>query len=406
VSGTPAELLAQLAAEARSSSPPHDGFRAYELATTLQANAKDLRVDLDLLRMLFAGPGHMSNAGRVLMRFAGPGAAAAELHRILAEGASAQWRGAQDGEVELGLAHAAGNLASEDDLRSMYASAVQGVHTAGFESLVSRYLVDADELLRLSRSDPLSQIRSIAFNALVAGIASGRSDLPIVTAEVLRVARDHDDPIQEQAIHALGAIGPEGTKLAVELLSSGAVPDGLVGSLARTVVSAGRVDDLTNVRAAGPALHGVLAVLRQALSDPAKRADPAAVARLLRSTPVPDDAETAELYVELAMAVGAVEVPAGVAQRRETPATVRLNAASEVLSADPPRPESERVAVSASILEGAPVDATRRREFLEVHGSELVSLGAAGRALVERIAKNDPDAWVRHQAAQVLRDAK
>ncbi len=403
--GVAAELLALIVAEARAPSPPHDGLRAHRLAQELAGGATGLRVDLDVLRMLFAGPGSMPQAGRILLRFVEPSAAAAELRRLLAGGQSAQWRGALPGEIEARLAGEAGNLLSEDELRSMYASPNERMRETAFELLVHGHFVGADELQRLSRSDPSHSIRGTALDALIAGMATGRSDRATVTAEVLRVARDRDDPLQEKAINALGDLGPEGTRLAVELIISGAVPPDLVSSLAHTVVRGGRTEDLVHAQVRGESLRRMIDVLEEAVNDETKPIDTAVVARVLRSCPLPEDAETAATFLRLAIAVGASDMAVSVAQRREVTQRIRVIASAALLDAEPPR-SNECLTAAASILEVAPVDAVWRREFLEDAGADLVEGSLAGRALVERLAKDDPDPWVRREAAQLIRDAR
>jgi hypothetical protein len=400
-----AELLALVTAEARSPSPPRDGLRAYRLAQEFAGQATGLRVDLDLVRMLFAGPGHTPQAGRTLLRLVEPAIAVVELRRLLARGQAERWRGALPGEVEASLASVARDLFSEDELRSMFSSATAQIRETAFVLLVRGHHVGADELLRLARSDPSHNIRGTSLDALVAGMATGRSDRAVVTSEVLRVARDRDDPLQEKAIDALGEFGPEGTQLAVELITSGAVPPALVGSLAQTIVRAGRTDELVRAPANGESLRRMVDALEEAAYDQAETVDVVAIARVLRSFPLPEDAETAETLLRVAIATGASDMVLDAAQRRDVPQRVRLIAAAALLSAEPPRPTSEWLAAAASILEGAPVDAVRRREFLENRGMDLVDGSPAGRDLVTRLANDDPDPWVRHQAAQLVRDA-
>ena len=205
-------------------------------------------------------------------------------------------------------------------------------------------------------------------------------------------------------IDLLCEIGPAGAERAAELLADGGIDPACIDSVAGALVRAGKFDVLERAALTGPSLGRLYRVLARTIDGTNTGADRDAVARLLRGLPLPDEFELACSHFEVAVIAGAPDVAVSAATRRDLARWIRVVAAGTLTvmgSTEAARPAAV-VAAARSILESDPVDAARRREFVDDDGIEVAEASAEGRALIARISEHDPDPWVRRAAREAL----
>lgn len=398
-------LLAKLAAEVRTPSPPGDGSHALRLAEEWVPLPGPKHADIELVRSLFARPGHFwATAARTLLRFVEPAVAAAELRRRLA-GGSAMWRGAVAGEVEEAFLQSARGLLADDDVRSLLRPGVERTRLAALDEAARRRLLGTDELLQITRSDASDVVRANALERAVAGLQSGWTDRELVAQEILRVVQVPGDPAYFAAIDGLARIGPEGLAAAADMIQRDGLPSHVAESLAYTLVSGGRIDALSRASVSGDVQRGVITALAGGFGDDAWESFVPSVVALVRSMPFPGDAEDAATYCALALNARAPDVVTAAVARREIPEPARIAALGALAECDAPGLDSHALAALRAALVDVPVDAGRRRAFLSERGAQMIRKWPATREVVADRAEHDPDAWVRTAAASALRGA-